>query len=892
MRLYLIDGSSYFYRAYYAIQHLSTSSGLPTNAIYGFTRMLLKVINQHQPDYLAVALDRKEPTFRHEAYAEYKATRPPMPDDLAVQLPYIRQVVEALRVPVVDMAGYEADDIIGTLARKAKEAGVKTVIVSADKDTFQLVDEDVLIFDDLRGKWYDRTAVEEKFGVPPEQLVDLFALVGDSSDNIPGVPGVGIKTAARLIKEFGSLEGVLAEIRRVKGRRVQQSLEQHASQARLSKQLVVVERYVPLELELEDLRPGEPDTERVVELFRELEFNSLIREFLPQMQVERECEVLQGMSALERVVEAAHQAGRLGFEFFAAEGRIWGLCLGFPEGRAVYVPLGGAGHEASGVQALPGFEKCCSSRQIASLAQVVEKVQGMFADSRVAKYAHDLKGQLAVLAGLGVEFSGPRFDTQLAAYLLEPNQREHGLEGLALRWLNRHIASFKDLLGRGAKARSFAEVPEEQAARFAGERVRGVVELVPKLEAELKEAGLWRLYAEIELPLVSVLAEMERSGVLLDVRVLEELKVKVCRQLEELTRRIYGLAGMEFNIDSPRQLGYVIFEKLGLPALRRTKTGYSTNNEVLQELAALHPLPASVLEYRKLQKLKNTYIDTLPRMVDPRSGRLHTTFNQTATATGRLSSSEPNLQNIPVRTELGREIRRAFVAPEGWRLLAADYSQIELRLLAHFSGDEELIRAFAEGEDVHQQTAVRVFGVAPEEVTPELRRRAKVINFGLIYGMSPYGLAKDLQVGQQEARRYIASYFERYHKVKEFLDQTILEAKRRGYVTTLFGRRRAIPELASKNANVRQLGERLAVNTPIQGSAADIIKLAMLATRRRLGKRARLVLQVHDELIFEVQADEVDEVGSIIRQEMEQVVELKVPLMVNLKWGKNWADVE
>ncbi len=796
-RLYLIDGSGYVYRAFHALPTLGTSRGLPTNAVYGFTNMVVKLLREERPRHLAVVFDLPGETFRDQLYADYKATRAPMPDELRPQMGYVRKVVEALRLPVVEVPGVEADDVIGTLARQASRAGLETVIVTGDKDLMQLVDERTTWLDTMRDRRCGPAEVRERFGVEPALVPDVLGLMGDPIDNIPGVSGIGEKTAAALVRELG----------------------------RLSKELATIRCDLPVALDLERLRWEGPDAEKLRPLFAELEFTSLLRDLVPS----------------GAAPEVAHTTPRTPEEMRAALGalaaagavavvpvgaRLEGLALAGPSGPVVVV----AEPEAPGT--------------LAALAPLM-------GDLAVAKLGADLKALRVALARRGVALAGPRFDLALASYCLNPSRAEHGIGALA-----------EELLGVG---RDDGAEPTLAASRAA----RAAHALRPLLEERLRTHAMERLFYELEMPLAEVLAEMELAGVLIDVAALGVLSAEFAAALERLMAEIYALAGMDFNINSPPQLRTVLFERLGISprGVRRGKTGLSTDVDVLTRLAEQHPLPAKILEYRALAKLKSTYVDALPALVDPATGRLHTSFNQTVAATGRLSSSDPNLQNIPIRSDEGRRIRAAFIAAPGHRLMSADYSQIELRVLAHLSGDQALIDAFASGEDIHARTAAEVFADRPP--------------------------AEELGVSQAEAAAYIARYLGRYPGVRAFIDATIAEARARGYVTTVLGRRRYLPELGARDPAVRQFAERAATNTPIQGSAADLIKLAMLEVRRRLGAAgsgARLLLQVHDELLLEVPADRLAVVESAVRDAMERVFPLRVPLEVDVRHGANWSE--
>ncbi len=885
-RLFIIDGHAYIYRAFYAIPYLTNSKGMPTNAVYGFTRMLHKIIDQEKPEYIALAFDAGAPTFRHQQYADYKAQRPKMPQDLICQLPYIKQVGEAFSIEALEMPGYEADDIIGTLAKQAVNFGVEVVIVSGDKDTFQLVDDNIKVFDEMRGVWYDREKVKEKFGVEVEQMVDMMALMGDSADNVPGVPGIGAKTAVKLIRQFGGLENILANVDQLKERQ-KENLCRHTESARLSKQLVTICTDVPISFnKLEEFARKEYDTSKLVALFREMGFISLIKEFgqpttVKGIQYHAILTMAEFQSLLSKIRHTKAFAIDLettGRDPMLAE--IVGISLCFEPGSAYYIPLG---------------HRYTAAPPQLSLEYVLDELRPLLTDPAVAKYGQNAKYDMLILKRAGLDLTGLGFDTMVASYVLAPTKRNHNLQALALEFLCRPTTSYKDVVGTGVKQINFAQVDIKTAADYSGEDAEVTFALAAELKPMLTEAGLDELYQKIELPLVEVLVQMEENGVLIDPPVLERMSVDLDVQLEQISRRIYGLAGLEFNIDSPKQLAEVLFDKLQLPVIKRTKTGPSTNEEVLIELALLHELPTEALEYRKLRKLKNTYVDVLPQMINPNTGRLHTSFNQTITATGRLSSSEPNLQNIPIRTDWGQKLRKAFVPEPGWLFLAADYSQIELRVLAHMSGDPKLVGAFLEKEDIHRRTAAEVFGVDVGEVDADMRRKAKVINFGIVYGMGAHGLSRELGISRGEAKDYIDGYFARYPVVAEFIENTINEAREQGYVSTLFGRRRAIPELSSKNRTIRQFGERTAINSPIQGTAADIIKLAMLNLHHKLkaeGWQARMILQVHDELIFEAPETEMERLKCLVAKGMEGVAKLAAPLVVNLAVGHTWADAK
>ncbi|HLK11749.1 MAG TPA: DNA polymerase I [Candidatus Binatia bacterium] len=856
-RLYLIDGSGYLYRAFHAIPGLSTSRGVPTNAVYGFATMLGKLLRAERPTHVAVVFDAPGATFRDDLYAAYKENRAPMPAELRPQLGLVRRLVAALRLPVVEVPGVEADDAIGTLAAAAARAGLETVIVTGDKDMMQLVDEHTTLLDTMRDRRIGPAEVRARFGVEPARVPDVLGLMGDAIDNIPGVTGIGEKTASALVARLGPIEAILAAPERIEAsgirgaRKLRETLVREAETARLSKTLATIRRDLPLRLDLEAVRWPGIDPALLRPLLQELEFASLLRELVPAGEApaveRREARTpAEVTAALERLRAAAVVALVPTFDGLrATTARFTALALAGPDGPVTLLP---APEDADALAA-------CAP---------------LFADLAVLKLGADVKALRVALARRGLALAGPAFDVALASYCLNPSRTDHGIAALA-----------EELLGEPPDA----GLDPARAARVAHA-------LKPALERRLRDEAMERLFHDLEMPLAEVLAEMELAGIALDTTALAALSAELGAALARLMSEIHALAGGEFNLGSPAQLREVLFERLKLPTrgVRRGKTGLSTDVDVLTRLAAAHPLPARILEWRQLAKLKSTYVDALPALVDPRTGRLHTSFNQTVAATGRLSSSDPNLQNIPVRSEEGRRIRAAFIAAPGWRLVSADYSQIELRVLAHLSGDAALIDAFASGEDVHARTAAEVFGDLP---AAEGRRLAKVINYGIAYGMGAARAARELGVGVAEAEAYIAGYFARYAGVRAFIDRTIAEARARGYVSTVLGRRRYLPELGAPDPAVRQFAERAATNAPIQGSAADLIKLAMLAVRRRLraeGLRGRMLLQVHDELVLEVPETEVDATAAAVRAAMEGVWPLRVPLRTDVRAGANWAE--
>jgi DNA polymerase-1 len=890
--LFLIDGSSQMYRAYHAIRGLSGPDGRSTNAVYGFVTMLRKLIADHQPAYIAASFDLAGPTFRDAMASDYKANRAAMPPDLAEQIPWVHEACEALGVPIVNRPGFEADDVIGTLARCAAAEGYQVAIVTGDKDFFQLVDDRIRVFnprDD--GTWYDADGVREKWGVGPEQVVDVLALMGDSIDNIKGVPGIGEKGAKELIRTWGSLENLLGHAGEVPQKKYREGLLAHAEDARQSRELARIRLDVPCEFDIENFRYAGSTRARCYELFSRLGFRSLVMEFAPTAATtERDYQAVTTPGALEALAAALRAAGRFGIRVLpdepsAMRAGIVGIAFATAPRKARYVPVARGG--------LLGDATLTAAHALEVLGPVL-------ADPAVEKVGHDVKFDRVLLARHGAGLEGVSFDTMLASYLLDATRSGHPLEGTALEHIGYKALTEEDLCGRGAKALALAELPIETVLPYAGERADLALQLADVLAPQLDAQHLDEVYRTLELPLLPVLAEMEQTGVRIDGPALAAQSQHIERELQRLSAAIFELAGGEFNIASPKQLGDVLFERLQLPTLKRTKTrAVSTAVDVLEELALTHDLPRLVLEWRALQKLKGTYIDALPQLVDPSTGRVHTCFNQAVAATGRLSSSDPNLQNIPIRTELGREIRRAFVAEPGHVLISADYSQIELRVLAHLSRDENLIDAFQHGEDIHDRTALAVFGEHSGLGPHELRRRAKIINYALLYGKTAFTLAKDIGVTQQAAQAFIDAYFAGFPKVRGFIDQTLARARETGVVTTLFGRRRLVPELTSRNGQVRAAAERVTVNMPIQGTAADILKRAMIDVHAALtaleagtGSTGRMILTVHDELLFEVPRDRVDEISTVIRRHMEGAAQLAVPLTVDIGIGENWKDAK
>jgi DNA polymerase-1 len=872
--LYLIDISSYFYRAFHALPRLTNSRGFPTGAIFGVTNMLLKVLKERQPHFLALLYDSKAPTARHRKYPAYKAHRPPMPQELVMQLPYIQKIIAGFRLPALEQEGFEADDLISTLVRRAREQGFEVEIISGDKDLLPLVQDGVDLWDPMKGQRFDPRAVQEKYGLTPAELVDVRALAGDPSDNIPGVPGIGEKTALKLIGRYHSLENLLAHLEEIKEKGLRERLKQYVEQARLSKELTVLDDQVPLDVDLEALHPGPPDREALRRLFVELEFGRLTKELGFDAQAPGAWLLAAGPEDVSRVAAAVREAGEMSLFFLTGEQHpvmapLAGVGMAWRQDEGAFVPLGAD-------------------------PRAVSQVLGpLWQDAALPKVGPDLKAALLVCRRLGRELGGLTGDILLASYLLNPSRYEQNLENVALHYLGVNLPAPRELAGRPLSA---ADLPPELACRYAASRAGTALALWPLLKAELEKEGLWELYASLELPLLGTLARMEERGILLDQEFLRRFGQDLEAEMRRLETEIYGLAGEEFLIQSPPQLSRILFDKLKLSPQKKTKgkTAYSTDVEVLQALAAEHPLPAKIVAYRNMGKLKSTYVDALLKLVNPDTGRVHTTFLQSVAATGRLSSRDPNLQNIPVRGELGGQLRQAFVAAPGHLFLTADYSQMELRLLAHFSLDPALLKTFQDQVDIHRQTAGVIFGIHPELVTAEMRRQAKAVNFGIIYGMSAFGLAKQLGVGHRIAKEFIHRYFAKHLGVKAYLDETLAQARRLGWVTTLLGRRRQIPHLHSSNRILRQEAERAAINTPLQGTAADIIKKAMLKVENALQDAklsGAMLLQLHDELLLEVPREELRPTARVVRQAMEQVVPLQVPLAVDLRVGENWGEM-
>jgi len=900
--LVLFDGNALVHRAFHALPPLTVNkTGEMVSAVYGFALMLLKVVNELKPSHCAIAFDRAAPTFRHQMFDQYKAQRPKTPDELVDQLGRLRQLVEAFHIPIFEFDGYEADDVLGALSHQASQKDIDTIIVTGDADAMQLVSPRVkVLYPKPRGSFgdtvlFDETAVSQKYGVTPEQIADLKGLKGDPSDNIPGVSGIGEKTAVRLIQQFGSIDQIYAHIDEVTPPKLQDTLRQNEAIARQSKELAIIVTQVPVTLHLDDCQVSQHERRQVTELFRELEFFSLlpklpgVEEVAPGTttqvgaESQRSYHIVNTIPALDELLSRLSAAKSFAFDLETTSlnsmlAELVGVSLSLASGEAHYIPVGhvGWGH----VEQLP-------------LGQVIDRLRPLLENVALAKLAHNGKYDMTVLAEHGITVNNLTFDTILAAYLL--GEKSLGLKALAFSRLGIEMTPITDLIGSGARQISMSQVEVEQAADYACADADMTLRLGELLDPELRQQGLWQLFSEVEMPLVSVLVGMERNGVALDTELLRGMSHRLGEQLLKLEAEIYDCVGHRFNANSPQQLSSVLFQELGLPPTRRTKGGYSTGAAVLEELRGIHPIIEFILDYRQLAKIKSTYIDALPALINHKTGRVHTSFNQTRTATGRLSSSEPNLQNIPVRGELGKQVRKAFIAPPGYYLLAGDYSQIDLRALAHLSKDESLLSAFHQDEDIHAATAAQLFGVDVSQVTPDMRRVAKTVNFGIIYGMSDYGLEQATELSREEAAQFIAAYFDRHPGVRQYIESTKKQAREIGYVQTLLGRRRSIPEVESSNRQIREAAERMAINMPVQGTSADIIKVAMINLDRQMGKRqlkSKMLLQVHDELVFEVPEEELELMRQLVSEMMSTAIALSVPLKVDVKTGANWGEME
>lgn len=880
-KLMVIDGSALIYRAFYALPQLTTKNGVYTNGVYGFLTMFYKVKEEHNPDYICVAFDRSGPTFRHKEYKEYKGHREKTPSELIQQFPLIKEILDAMNVKHIDLQEYEADDIAGTLAKIGEEKGLDVVLVTGDKDYLQLATDTTKVLITRKGitnmDVYDRNAVIERYGITPKQFIDLKGLMGDPSDNIPGVPGVGEKTGIKFLKEYNSMEGLYESIDKVGGKKTKEKLIENKNLAFLSKRLSTIITNVPLDFTIEDIKVKEENVDVLIKLYEDLEFGSLLKRISGEATIEEyfspEYNIIDDYKGLIKDIK---ENKKFGFKFLVANDNYVEddiLALGIK------------------IDGLP-----TNIIKLKNNEKIIKDFTQVFEDDNIEKIGHCLKTDLIVLYRMGIDSVNIGFDTMIAKYLIDPSQSSYEINNISNEYLDYYGKDEEKLLGKGKKKKSFSDLKEEEISEYISFILDTVFSVESIMKETIKEQEMLELYYDIELPLVKVLASMEYYGFKIDTDELNILKDKYDAEIESLTLEIYEMANMEFNINSPKQLGEVLFDELSLPIIKKTKTGYSTNAEVLDKLKDQHPIIDKVLRYRQIVKLKSTYIDGLLNLTNKETKRIHSSFNQTVTNTGRISSTEPNLQNIPIRTEDGRAIRKAFIAEnQDYKLVDADYSQIELRVLAHISNDSKFIEAFKENQDIHTKTASEVFGVSIEDVDEDMRSRAKAVNFGIVYGISDYGLSRDLNITRKEAKEYIDNYLENYKSVKKYMEDIVKEGKENGYVETILHRRRYIPELNAKNFNIKSFGERIAMNTPIQGSAADIIKKAMVDVYRELKKRklkSRLILQIHDELIIETKIEELKEVKELMKDIMENTIHLNVPLTVDLQVGESWYETK
>ena len=885
--LYLIDGTAYIHRAFHAIRGLANSKGLPTNAAYGFARMLIKLIHDWTPVYAAMFFDSKAPTFRHDIYVDYKANRPPMPEEMAVQIPYIKAITQGFNIPIIEQEGYEADDLIGTYARIAEDGGFFVIMVTGDKDFVQLITDNCIIWDPMKDIHIDRDSVRETYEIEPRQMIDVLGLAGDTSDNIPGVPGIGQKTAINLLKTYADMADLYERIDTLKSAKQREKLLAHKDQAFLSRDLAAIYTDVQVPYELEVFKRRAEDPQKLGRLFQELEFRQLQKDYPAETEekahvyraVRDEAALSELIAALKKSEIFAVDTETTSLNPMAAE--LVGISMAIEAHRAFYIPCAHVGEGAD--------------RQL-DRQTVLDRLKPVLEDPAIHKIGQNIKYDWIVLRRCGVDLAGVVFDTMVASYLINPGKRVHNLDQIALDHLGHKMISYQEAVREGDHTLDcFDQVAVDKAAEYAGEDADITLQAYHIFRPMLEDAGLTPLFEKVEMPLIRVLMKMEETGIRVDKDRLREFSKDLAAQIEQTEAGIYAQAGEEFNINSPQQLGRILFEKLKLPTQKKTKkkTGYSTDVDVLTALSERHELPALILHHRSLAKLKSTYVDALFDLINPNTGRIHTSYNQTVTATGRLSSSNPNLQNIPIRTEAGRDVRRAFIPRDGWSFVSLDYSQVELRLLAHYSNDQILIGSFQADEDVHTRTAAEVFHADPVSVTDELRRQAKVINFGIIYGMGAYSLSRELGISHKMAQTIIDQYFTRYCGVKRFIDETIEAARQTKQVATELGRIRFLPDIDSENKNVRAFAERTAVNTPIQGTAADLIKLAMIRADQFLadqGLRSAMLLTVHDELVFEVPPDELMTIQTGVKEIMETIWSFKVPLKVNVSVGSDWAE--
>lgn len=896
-RIIIIDGNSLINRAFYALPPLTTKDGQHTNAIYGFVTMLLKVIEDYKPDYMGVAFDKKAPTFRHKEFTDYKAGRKKMPLELAQQLEPLKEVLDAFNVYRIELEGFEADDLIGTIAKYCEGQGIESLIVTGDRDALQLTSDRTKVLFTKKGisqlEIYDAKKVMEEYEVTPTQFIDLKGLMGDKSDNIPGVPGVGEKTAIKLLKQFESIENLIQNTEEITAAKLREKIEQNREQAILSKRLATIITNIPIEISLEDLKFQEANHEKLMDLFRTYEFNSLIPRINKTLGLlkSEDKNTYEAENALnENIIEIKDMAEfKTVFDHIKNKGHM--VLKTVTEEKNIITDK----ILSLAITTIGGEQYYINTKDFEEKEDLIKSLRELLEDESIRKIGHDLKKEIVSFYPYGISISNIDFDTMIGEYLLNPSRSNYNLKDLALEYLGEEIIDEEKIRGKGKNQISLGEAAQEDIKKLLCSYVRVTAELSEIIKEKIESLEMHNLYYEVELPLVEVLAYMEFQGIRVDRNMLLELEVEFKEKIDELTKEIYELSGMEFNINSPKQLGEVLFEKLGLPPIKKTKTGYSTNADVLEKLHDQHEIIPKITEYRQFTKLKTTYVDGLLSIINPITNRIHSSFNQTVTTTGRISSTEPNLQNIPVRLEMGRRLRKVFVSEEGHQFIDADYSQIELRVLAHIANDENLIDTFIKDQDIHTRTASEIFGVPMEEVTPLMRGDAKAVNFGIVYGISDFGLSRNLNIPVAKAKKYIENYLDKYPSIKKYMKDIVEEGKEKGYVLTLLKRRRYLPELKSSNFNVRSFGERIAMNTPIQGSAADIIKIAMVKVYKRLrdgNYRAKLILQVHDELIIECPEDELEAVGKILKESMESAVQLAVPLKVDLSYGSNWYDAK
>ncbi len=938
-RLFLLDGMALAYRAYFSFitRPLVNSKGENTSAIFGFINTLMKILSEEKPEHIAVVFDTREPTFRHKMYEPYKATREKMPEEMSAQMDKLKEVVEAFNVPLLELPGFEADDIMGTLARKAEREGIETFLVTGDKDFMQLLSPLVKMFKPGKqgDEWetLDVASVRTKFGVAPDHVIDVLGLTGDTSDNVPGIPGIGEKTAIPLIQKYGTIENLLDNIDAIPQKGIQQKLREHKEKALLSKSLVTIETSVPIKADIHHLEAKPRDNSKLLKLFAELEFKSLLKKLSDTIvQVDSTAKVELPETALDNIVNDKHTYHLVATEkefdelvsklkhsklfVFDTEttGRdpllaeLVGLSFALRPREAWYVPVQPGSKQYAlrvepklnrpkrGSESLfPKSDHLGQTWSVQGLApnHVLTTLAPVFSNESTKKIGQNIKYDMLVLAAHGIETRGVLFDTMVANYVLRPDG-QHNLDALAVEHLRYKMISYDELTGTGKNHKELRDIRVEEVADYSAQDADITFRLSETLTGKLEQQQLIKLCEEIEFPLIPVLADMERTGVTLDLTFLRKLSKELSHTLENLTRDIYAFAGEPFNVNSTQQLGKILFDKMKLSVIRKTKTGFSTDVGVLETLRHEHPIVEKLLEYRQMQKLKSTYVDALPELMNPTTDRLHTSFNQTVAATGRLSSSDPNLQNIPIRSDIGRSIRKAFIPADAHHcILSADYSQIELRIMAHISGDEAMRQAFQEGEDIHATTASKVFGLPAADVTRDMRRKAKEVNFGIMYGIGPFGLANRLDISQSEAKVIITKYFERFPKVNQYIFDTIARTKQAGFVTTLLGRRRYLPDINSRNGNIRSNAERQAINMPIQGTAADMIKLAMIGIHTALGKKqlhANMLLQVHDELVFEVAKNDERETKKLVIEKMKTALPLSVPVEVEAGSGENWFE--